>query len=309
VRPRDVLWFLGALAAIAAPMVVFQALHFDEIQTRFRAISVFREEHPLAALGHAYVAHLDPRFLFLAGDANPRQGWAGWGELLLATAPFAALGLLRSLGRREAGDLLLLAWLLIYPLGAALTSEGIPHASRSFLGAPLFAILAAQGAALCIERVLSRNGKVVLAVLLVAGLLANAGLALRFYFLEYPRVAAGAWTAGVERLIPELVAHRGAIKHVHFMPGPAGGVAIVREHVLFLTKFDPTFDPARADGFFQWNPEVVSWARFLKSLPKDEAIVAWPERRGGHQWGRPPWLRVRDENGEVAFDVYRGFGQ
>lgn len=309
VRPRDALALAVALAVVAAPMAVFQVLHWDEIQTRFRAVSVFREASPAAAIARSYFAHLDPAFLFVRGDANLRQGWPGWGQLLIATAPFAALALLRAIARRDPEDLVLLAWLAIYPLGAALTSEGIPHASRSFLGAPLFAILAAQGALLCIDRVLSRAGRGVLATLLVGALVGNAALALRSYLTDYPAAAGVKWTAGVERLIPALVAKRGEVQRVHFMPSPHGDVAIVREHVLFLTGFDPALDPARPDSFFVWDTGVVSWPRFLAKLPRDEVLVAWPERSGGHQWGAPAWMQVADAEGRLAFEVHRGRGK
>ncbi|MEZ0228579.1 MAG: ArnT family glycosyltransferase, partial [Planctomycetota bacterium] len=58
VGKRDAYAAVGALLLVAAPMVVFQVLHFDEIQTRFRAVSVFREASPIPAIGQSYAAHL-----------------------------------------------------------------------------------------------------------------------------------------------------------------------------------------------------------------------------------------------------------
>jgi 4-amino-4-deoxy-L-arabinose transferase-like glycosyltransferase len=319
-RP-DVITFAIAFLLIVAPMAVAQVQNFDAIQTRFRAVSVFNAEHPLEAVGRGYLAHLDPTFLFVHGDANLRHGVPGWGLLLLASAPLVVLGLLRALARREPEDRLLFAWLVIYPLGAALTVEGVPHATRSILAVPLFAILAAMGVAVVLDRMLGARSQSLTAILIMAVLAGNAAFVFKDYFFDFPdrpsyahrADVARAWSSGVERLIPELVARRKTFRRVHFMPSPWRkgdgmhkpdpeewrSVAIVREHVLFLTKFDPELD-----GYFTWdNP--VSWGRFLAKLPNDEVLVTW----GEEQWGRYPALVVHDEAKNVAFQVYRGFGQ
>lgn len=302
VEPSDVLAALTAFVLIAAPLAVVEVQHFSEIQTRFRAVSVFREESPLAAMGRSYVAHLHPVFLFVTGDANRRHGIPGLGLLLLATSPFVVVGLFRALARRTAEQLLLLAWLAIYPLGAFLTSEGIPHATRSIAAAPLFALLAASGVTVTLDRVLSPRGRAALAVIAALAFLGNAAFFFKVYFTTYAREAGPAWISGVEELVPELVARRKELRRVHFMPGPRG-VALLREHILFLTRFDPELDPARPDAYFRWD-DAVSWGRFLAKLPRDEALVTW----GDSQWGREPMLRVFDAEGNLAFQVYRGFG-
>ena len=307
-RP-DVLAFGAAFLLVVAPMVYEQVQHWEAINVRFNRVTALNAEHPVEAIARSYVAHLDPGFLFMRGDANRRHGVPGWGLLLLASAPFVALGLLRALARhRELDGRLLFAWLFIYPLGAALTVEGIPHATRSILAVPLFAILAAMGVALVLDRMLGARSRALTVVLVVAMLAGNAG----WYFKDYieyeqrPDVARS-WCSGVERLIPELVAHRKFWKRVHFRPllvdrtSPPewGSVEIVREHVLFLTGFDPELD-----AYFTWD-HPVSWARFLAKLPNDEVMVTW----GEEQTGRLPALVVHDASGQVAFQVYRGFGQ
>ncbi len=308
-RP-DVVAFGTAFLLIIAPMVVAQIQNFEAIQTRFRAVSVFTAEHPLEAIVHSYLVHLDPGFLFVRGDANLRQGVPGWGLLLLASAPFVALGLLRALARhREPESRLLFAWLVIYPLGAALTVEGIPHATRSILAAPLFAILAAMGVALVLDRMLGARSRVLTVVLAVLILAGNAAWCFKDYFLDYARRpdVARSWCAGVEKLIPELLARRGTLRRVHFVPlavqklEPSAwrSVAIVREHVLFFAGSDPSLD-----FFFTWD-NAPSWGRLLAKLPRDEALVVW----GNEQSGQPPYFVVRDGAGNVAFTVYRGFGQ
>jgi len=299
VSTRNALLFLVALVVVALPMVVAQLRHWDEIQTRFRAVSVFREASPLLAMGRAYAAHLDPAFLFVKGDANPRHGPPGWGLLLLATSPFVAIALLKSLARGELDDFLLLGWLLVYPLGACLTSEGIPHATRSFLAVPLFAILAARGVTAVMDRLEVPSTRVGLFLVSAVLFLGNGAWVLEDYFTTYAQKTGLRWTAGVERLVPGLLTLRPGIKRIHFMRPPFGDIGIIREHVLFLTKFDPAVD---LDWFDFDDSEKGGW--FLAHLPKDEAVVAW---RVQHV-GLPPILKVEDGTGEVAFEVFRGLG-
>jgi 4-amino-4-deoxy-L-arabinose transferase-like glycosyltransferase len=297
VRGKDALAFAVLLALVATPMVVAQVQHFHEIQVRFNALSVLNEEHPFKAAFDSYTAHLQPRFLFWSGDANARQGWAGWGELLLATAPFVVVGLARVFMRRNAEDLILVAWFFIYPLGAALTSEGIPHASRSFLGVPLFCLLAAIGVGAALERLEGTGTKLLGLVLIVGAFLGNGALAYRFYVEEYPTLAAPSWNAGVEELIATCEAKRGVWRHVQL----TRELHVDRSLVLFFSRFDPvTFDPARRDPYYVWPLITTELPRYVRTLPEDEVLVAYPSQLPG----RRPTLAVRDATGQVVIGIY-----
>jgi len=78
-----------------------------------------------------YLMHLDPRFLFIGGDVQPRHAVPGMGQLNRCDAVLLPVGLIWALRRRvPLSGALLAAW-LCGPIPAALTSEGIPHALRA----------------------------------------------------------------------------------------------------------------------------------------------------------------------------------
>ncbi len=301
VEPRTALAFAAALALVALPLVVLHVEHYSEIQSRFEQISLLHGEHPARDILRSYFAHFDPRFLFVSGDPLLRHGW-GSGELLPVTAAFVLAGIVRAATRRGPWDLLLLAWLAIFPLASAVT-EGAPSALHACLGAPLFPILAAEGAILVLDRVKAARRSLV-ELVLAGALLANAGVAIRSYFVDYPRLAGRDWTSGVERLIPELVLRRNVWRRVHFMPGPRIDLWVIPAHVRFFTRFEPELDPGRPGGYFAWDQNVESWPRFLARLPRDEVLVTW----GDWPWRGPSALDVLDDGGNVAFRVYAGLG-
>ena len=291
-------WLVGALLLAAVPMLITQVQHFAEIQARFNGVSVLREPQPLRAAAASYFAHLNPRYLFLDGDHNPRHAWRHWGELLIVTAPFALAGIVRALRHRTAGDLFVLAWLLLYPLGAATTSEGIPHASRSFLGAPLFALITAYGFMGVVTHLRSarmQRGLVLVSALLFA---VNAAAALRWYFVKYPVYAASAFSAGFEDIVRALTPERARFASVRV----AAGNYIAPEHLLVLHGFDPTGPRGfGADPYYQWSFEGDT-ARALAALPASDGLIARIEQLPGAK----PDITASDPTGTVRWGVFRG---
>jgi len=91
-----------------------------------------------------YFSHFDPKFLFFEGDTNPRSQIPGHGELYFFELPLLLLGLVAILKSKNVLYFLPLAALLIAPIPAALTKES-PHALRTLLAAPSFAIISALG--------------------------------------------------------------------------------------------------------------------------------------------------------------------
>jgi len=135
------------------------ALQFTsaEGRSRFTGVSVFADEGPLwealelrrednntflARVLHNryatytyrfaknYLSHYSPRFLFIVGDEIARSKVPGMGQAYLFTFPLFILGLLLMLSRNDRGEKLILSWLLIAPVAAALTFQS-PHALRA----------------------------------------------------------------------------------------------------------------------------------------------------------------------------------
>ena len=92
-----------------------------------------------------YVTHLGIGPLFATGDGILDHG-PTYGVLYWWMLPFMLIGIAtawRSAGRSTAT--FLYCWLAIYPLGGALTNDGIPDFPRTMIGAPLACIFAALG--------------------------------------------------------------------------------------------------------------------------------------------------------------------
>ncbi len=107
------------------------------------------EEHPLLSrhlmVLYHYLAYLNPRYLFVSGGDHLIYGTPAFGVLGLHSAPLLVLGLLSMVWRRGRFDRLLLAWLLLSPIPAALTWESIPHTGRWIIAHPVLDLIAAVG--------------------------------------------------------------------------------------------------------------------------------------------------------------------
>ncbi len=124
-----------------------------------------------------YFDFFDPKFLLSQGDPNLRHhsGWGG--ELLLIQGLLVIVGL-------AGANRLMLAWLLLSPVVAALVNE-TPHASRAIYMIVPLAYLAGLG--------WQRLVKYKFAWLIIAALAVNFLLYAHDYFKHYPSRSATAW--------------------------------------------------------------------------------------------------------------------
>lgn len=209
---------LGVAAAIGllavAPYLWIQAT-VPEFRTRAASISTFAGGVDAAAIERFvgnYLANLSPTFLFVSGDPNLRHG-TGRGELLLWMLPFAALGVAWAVLhlRRSALAFVALAWLLLAPLPAALTDDGVPHAARSMLELLAWPLLIAVGVDRIWPKSLRRRQ---LLRPLAAAALAVFALAIatettayyRYVFTTYPERSARVWQSGMAATLREVAA-------------------------------------------------------------------------------------------------------
>jgi hypothetical protein len=80
-----------------------------------------------------YISSFSPSFLFVSGDQlNLRQSIPGFGLLFITFLPLLIIGIF-NLNLKEKINQLMLFWLLISPIAAALTINGGNHATRLFL--------------------------------------------------------------------------------------------------------------------------------------------------------------------------------
>ncbi|MFW6286694.1 MAG: ArnT family glycosyltransferase [Candidatus Sumerlaeota bacterium] len=185
---RTLLFAAGLFLALSIPVYWFSLL--GPGNARFEALSVGTASHPALAFLSNFFAHLSPRFLLIAGDANGRHTPPGTGGVLLLTAaPLVLVGLIVAIVRRDRRLLLAPALFLIGIVPSALTHEGIPHALRAITAAPFAHILTAFGALSLLDIAEKRVGGMyasAVAISIVAILLTNAAWFMSRYYMNYP---------------------------------------------------------------------------------------------------------------------------
>ncbi len=214
-------YLIPFLAAIIALVPLASAIINGPGRSRFQLISIFNnpktidrivfkrntgiDNKKIARLWHNkglawsraflvnYYQAFSPQFLFLTGDPNPRHNMPHFGEFSWLLAPFLLLGLLRvsKWPRKKAKQKwLLLGWLFIAPLPAALTVAGGVQATRLFLMLPPLIILIALG----LEVVYQQSQFIFLAI--ITALILNLIYWQHNYFLHYPREQYRYWDDG-----------------------------------------------------------------------------------------------------------------
>lgn len=138
---------IGAAVAIVILIPYGLAISDPLFLSRTRDLSVFRDGFTFQTLNLAwgdYWAQWSPAYLLGGTAPNPR---INPGLLVYAwTVPFFLVGLDRLIHRRRPEDLLLLAWLVLGPLPAALADDKTtPHAARGLDALPAIILVTAIG--------------------------------------------------------------------------------------------------------------------------------------------------------------------
>lgn len=143
-----------------------------------------------------YTDHFKPDFLFFTGDINERLSTRNVGELYLIELPFLLAGLYYLIKQRNKVSAVILAWLLLAPIPAALARE-TPHALRSLNILPIPQIIIAVG----LVKLLNLK---LLKYLVITLYLVSCILYLRDYYLEYPTRSAASWQYGYKEMVREV---------------------------------------------------------------------------------------------------------
>jgi 4-amino-4-deoxy-L-arabinose transferase-like glycosyltransferase len=187
---------------------------------------------------HAYLIHfldnVEPRFLFMHGDGNPKFSIQDTGELLLVSAPFLVYGILR-LFQDAPGIAWLFVWWLIVSIAPAAVARETPHALRIENGLPVYMIVTAYGLVMSIVGLQKRRLRAV--VIFAFCLLFTANF---FYFwhnltAHYPTEFSGEWQYGYKQ----------AIRYIDSVKKNYDTVVLTESigrpyiYVLFYDKVDP----------------------------------------------------------------------
>lgn len=193
---------LVPVAAAYAVLGIYALLNPGALTGRLGLISIWADGAPLNVVIDRfltnYLSYFSPGFLFLQGDANPRQNTEIGGMLLWAMVPLLVAGILVCWQRRrEPLVRFLVIAMVLAPIAAALTNNGTPHALRSSGMFPLLIILAVLGAdgirrALGDRRALAR----VVTAVVGLGVLVQGAIYTFDLYTAYPNRAAAAFDTG-----------------------------------------------------------------------------------------------------------------
>lgn len=151
-----------------------------------------------------YFDNLNPRFLFISGDGNPKFSTQDVGQLYLWSFPFFVIGLIMLFRKKEGKWWFVPLWLFIGIIPAA-TARETPHALRIETTLPTFQIFIAYGV-VCVSEWLRKNIKnttyynaVFLFIFLL--LFFNVTYYLYGYYMHYSREYSGEWQYGYKESI------------------------------------------------------------------------------------------------------------
>jgi 4-amino-4-deoxy-L-arabinose transferase-like glycosyltransferase len=207
-------WGLAGLLIGCLPLLVTMFSHPEYLAARARAALLFAKQgtalQMAVTLAANYASNLDPRYLFLNSDDMSGILIEGVGQQLLVVAPFALIGLIRVIVgvERQAWSRLLAAWLILYPVPAAICADWNPHPMRTVGGMILFPILAATGIDWTVSqgRRLGRALKWVAGGAAVAAVLANTVQFGRAYYGNFRLLSRAGYQAGLVEAVRQAAA-------------------------------------------------------------------------------------------------------
>lgn len=284
---RQLWWALAAMILfLILIMPALSAMMAPGGTTRLQRIGVFGNGRTivesLAIVLRNYLLHYSPRFLILHGDPQLRHGVAPFGVLHYVEFAFALLGLLFIRHRQERW--LLLAWLVLFPVGAMLTNPAeMPHALRSIVALPLPQLLAAMGIVGTFERMRSwlagrRHATLMLTAAMAATAAITAASAWSFaneLFRRYPAYTAREWECGFGDALAK-ARSEAAGKPVAI----SGSIALAPYLVLYYDR--TPLDDLQKNGWSALNlillpPSNFQFQQLWPLLPTDTTLLAVPE--------------------------------
>jgi hypothetical protein len=307
---RPVVPFLCGLALMALPLAVWAALHPADFMGHAAESagtgSVLQQA--LDAAGR-YVTYFGPRHLLTQGDPYPVPSTGRFGALYWPVLPFVAIGAARLLCRRQRADLLVLWWLIVYPIPSALTRGSHPDWLRATCGIGVMEIVAAVGIVATFDWFrrrspvpIHRTAIAALAVLIAA----NLAWFLWDYTMRFPDRAAYAFNDGIADAVHALNELDSGFDRV-VLPVQ---VPAVHDMYLFFSRYDPT--QLQAEGL-EDVAKPGEWADvrgFGRHRVCDPSACCGPGDlclvRG--VWTGPGQVlrEVDDRTGRVAFTIVAG---
>lgn len=181
-----------------------------------------------------YFDNLNPSFLFIKGDGNPKFSTQDVGELYLWDLPFFVIGILFLFRRKKCVWWLIPLWLALAIIPAA-TARETPHALRIETSLPTFQILIALGIVELLIWLRSSKYFKLVTVALSLSLFVNVIYFLHGYYAHYAREFSREWQYGYKDSIAYVQSVQDKLDNIYITN------AMGRPYIyyLFYTKTDP----------------------------------------------------------------------
>lgn len=317
---------LGLAIALIALVPIAPHLLSKEARQRFTEVNIFTDPSIVATaneailvdgnlwgnifhnrrIGYArsYLTHfldnLEPKFLFIRGDGNPKFSLQDVGQLYAIELPFLILGFIWLFHDYRTIAWLLLGW-LIASIAPAATARETPHALRIENALPVFLIAIAYG----ISVVLSQKRTIISACIVIL-FAANFSFFWHNYMNHYALEFSGEWQYGYKQTIEKVQPLKSNYEKIVL----SENIGRPYMYVSFYERLDPRLMRGSIKGSFDaagfYNVTALGLYQFVRSVEifeKNTLYILSPREV-------PPGARVLDTvrllNGSpvlVIFDV------
>jgi len=220
----------GIIIALIVMLPILPHLVSKQARLRFEEVSIFSDLRTVLTsnsrreldgftwwsevfhnrrVGYAreYLIHffdnLEPRYLFIKGDGNPKFSIQDVGQLLLVSAPFVVIVLLRLI-RDYPAIAALLGWWLFASIAPTAVARETPHALRTENGLPVYMIITAYGLLTSVMKATRVKKMWLLSIFYLLLFVSNFGYFWHNLIVHYPKEYSGEWQYGYKQAI-ELV--------------------------------------------------------------------------------------------------------
>jgi hypothetical protein len=170
---------------------------------------------------HNWASYLNPSFLFVHGDPNPRQSIQVIGEVGYIIAAFGILGIVQAIRTWDADSRLALTLLFFYPVADALTYfNADANSDVAVIGCVVWSLFAAAGFCAVTSRPVRRirlrssrsfsMNRTALFLLCTLLLACQVGVFSWYYLFRYSSVAASSFEVGYPRIVKVLEERSGS---------------------------------------------------------------------------------------------------
>ncbi len=286
------------------PMIAQRALETSFIGTpELVAQAIAQDIHPYVLYAREftknYLLHLDPRFLFVNGDINPRHTSQQTALFYWFDIVVLALGAALVFRKLSKSNVFLLFWLAISLVPVAITKD-VPHALRILPAAPVFMLLLGLGYAHAARLLGSRFKRNQIGVFIMAVIMGMQFFFFWHYYVNvYPKQWSAVWQYGLEEVMAKtdeyVTAH--SERDVYFY-------RTINRPLMYYWFYNKT-NPEEVQAIAQDFPgEVQRFGRLHIGEPESSPALYVHRGAAEQPSGAVLWHTVTYLNGEPAWKLY-----